>query len=111
MDTPPGGLRLADRLLAKDQGAPSSLSDHMLQRLSTGNGLSCRPLRRSEGRTHFRSMNSLSQVSSVFSRITILKVNDNAQAKAGLDFDGMKRKVGWSRRHTSSKVGRLCSES
>ena len=81
MDTPPGGLKLADRLLANNQRAPSSLSDHMLQRLSTGNGLSCRPLRQSEGRTHFRSMNSLSQASSVFSRIKILKVNDSVQAK------------------------------
>ena len=75
-------------------------------RISTGRGLSWHPLRRRDGRTHFGSINSLSHASSVFSRMTHLKADDKARAKAGLDFDGMKRRVGWLRRHTSSKVGR-----
>ena len=39
-------------------------------------------------------MKSFSHVSSVFSRMMLLKADDRAQAKAGLDFAGMKHKVG-----------------
>ena len=41
--------------------------------------------------------------------MTPRKADDSARAKAGLDLDGMKRSVGWLRRHTSSNVGRLGS--
>ena len=82
------------RFLAKSQRSPNLLSDHMLHRISTGRGLSWRPLRLRDGRTHFGSIKSLSHTSSVFSRMTHLKVDDKARAKAGLEFDGTKRKVG-----------------
>ena len=54
------------QFLAKFQRSPNLLSDHML---------------------HF---GSLSHASSVFSRMTHLKADDKACAKAGLDFDGTK---------------------
>ena len=59
---------LLTRLLAKSQRLPNLLSDHMLQRISTGRGLSWHPLRRRSGRTHFGSINSLSRATYVFSR-------------------------------------------
>ena len=64
--------------------SPNLLSDHILHRISTGRGLSWRPLHRRDGRTHFGSINSLSHASSVFSRMTHLKTDDEARAKAGL---------------------------
>ena len=82
------------QFLAKSQRSPNLLSDHMLQRISTGRGLPWRPIRLRDGRTHFGSIKSLSHASSVFCRMTHLKADDKARAKAGLDFDGMKCKVG-----------------
>ena len=61
---------------------------------ATGRGLSWRPLRLRDGRTHFGSINSLGHASSVFSRMNHLKADDKARAKAGLDFDGTKCMVG-----------------
>ena len=82
------------RFLAISQRSPNLLSNHMLHRISTGRGLSWRPLRLRDGRTHFGSIKSLTHASSVFSRMTHLKADDKAHAKAGLDFDGTKRRVG-----------------
>ena len=82
------------RFLAKTQRSSNLLSDHMLHRISTGRGLSWRPLRLRDGRTHFGSIKGLSHASSVFSRMTHLKSDDKALTKAGLYFDGTKRKVG-----------------
>ena len=81
------------RFLAKSQRSPNLLSDRMLHRISTGRGLSWRPLHLKDGRTHFGSIK----------RMTHLKADDKAHVKAGLDFDGMKRRL---RRHKSLKVGR-----
>ena len=82
-------------------------SDHILQRTSIGTGLLWRPRRLALGSTHFGSIKSFVQASTLFSLTTDLSVADRTWANAALALLGTNRRVGHLRLQISLREGKV----